>query len=77
MVAEAITRLALELGGVERVEIRCDPRNIRSIAVARRAGFRHLTTLERDTTTPSGAPRDTMVWERYFEDPDTPAVGGG
>lgn len=74
----ALTRLALGPGGVERVEIRCDPRNVRSIAVARRAGFRHLATLPGDTTTPSGAPRDTLVWERrYLEEPDGPAAGGG
>jgi len=71
----ALARLALGPGGVARVEIRCDPRNVRSIAVARRAGFRYLS---RDTTTPSGAPRDTMVWERrYFAEPDSPATGGG
>lgn len=74
----ALARLALGPGGVARVEIRCDPRNVRSIAVARRAGFRYLTTLPGDTTTPSGAPRDTMVWERrYFAEPDSPATGGG
>jgi len=75
---EALTRVALAHGGRTRVEIRCDPRNVRSIAVARRAGFRHLRTVEADASTPTGEPRDTMVWERrYFPDPATPAAAGG
>jgi RimJ/RimL family protein N-acetyltransferase len=74
----ALTEVALTQSGAARVEIRCDPRNVRSIAVARRAGFRHLTTLAGNTTTPSGEPRDTMVWERrYFPDPEIPATTGG
>ncbi len=81
-VVDALARAALEHGGVDRVEIRCDPRNLRSVAVARRAGFRHLRTLTGDTLTPAGEPRDTMLWERrrpsrHFPEPDGPAAGGG
>lgn len=59
-----------------------DPRNVRSVAVARRAGFRHVKTLVGDALSPSGAPRDTMVWVRsapgrHFAEPDGPAAGGG
>jgi putative hydrolase of the HAD superfamily len=75
LVTEAVTALAdavLETSGVARLEIRCDPRNEKSAAVARRAGFRHVTTLHGDTTA-TGEPRDTMVWERRRETPrDTP-----
>ena len=75
---EALARVALGTGAVTRVEIRCDPRNTRSIAVARRAGFRHLRTLVAHTTTPAGEPRDTMVWERcYLPEPETPPTEGG
>ncbi|HZW90612.1 MAG TPA: GNAT family N-acetyltransferase, partial [Myxococcaceae bacterium] len=76
---EAVRALTgIGLGQAARVEIRCDPRNARSIAVARRAGFRHLTTLVGSSTTPAGEPRDTMVWEcRYFPDPATPPTAGG
>ncbi len=81
-VVNALARAALEHGAVDRVEIRCDPRNVRSVAVARRAGFRHLRTLTGDALTPSGEPRDTMVWERrqpgrHFPEPEGPAAGGG
>jgi RimJ/RimL family protein N-acetyltransferase len=61
---DALTRLALRQPGVERVEIRCDPKNVASAAIPRRLGFTHVLTIENETTTPSGAPRDTMVWEK-------------
>jgi RimJ/RimL family protein N-acetyltransferase len=59
----ALTQAAFEDLGVQRVEIRCDPRNVRSAAVPRRLGYRHARTLENDSVTPDGRPRDTMVWE--------------
>jgi len=79
---EALTAAALQHGGVDHVEIRCDPRNVRSIAVARRAGFRHVRTLVGDALTPSGAPSETMVWARsepgrHLADPVGPAAAGG
>jgi RimJ/RimL family protein N-acetyltransferase len=61
--AAALTKVALALPNVERVEIRCDPRNEASAAIPKRLGFRHTATLENDTKTPSGEPRATMVWE--------------
>jgi len=63
----AVTETALALPGVERIEIRCDPRNTPSAGVPRRLGFRYVTTLEKNETTPTGAPRDTMVWEMTRE----------
>jgi RimJ/RimL family protein N-acetyltransferase len=67
LVTEAVSALAdavLAEGDVDRLEIRCDPRNARSAAVARRLGFRHVTTLVGVGRTPEGTPRDSMVWER-------------
>jgi RimJ/RimL family protein N-acetyltransferase len=61
--AAALSDLAFAMAGIERVEIRCDPRNVFSAAVPRKLGFVHTTTLEANTVTPTGEPRDTMVWE--------------
>jgi RimJ/RimL family protein N-acetyltransferase len=61
--AAALAQAALRVDGVERVEIRCDPRNTRSAAVPARLGFRFVETLIENTLTPTGEPRDTMVWE--------------
>lgn len=60
----ALTQVALEELGMSRVEIRCDPRNSASAAVAQRLGYRYVTTLKANTLTPTGEPRDTMVWEQ-------------
>jgi len=61
--AEALTRLALRQPGIDRVQIRCDPENHSSASVARRLGYRQLPTIPNATIKPSGAPRDSMVWE--------------
>ncbi|NOK22090.1 GNAT family N-acetyltransferase [Corallococcus carmarthensis] len=61
-IAGALTRVAFELEGVRRVEIHCDPRNVRSAAVARRLGFTHEATLRQRLVAPDGALRDTMIW---------------
>ena len=61
--AAAITRIIFTLPSMQRVQIRCDPNNLASAAVPRRLGYRHLETLLGDGMTPSGMPRDTMVWE--------------
>ena len=47
---------------VARFEIRCDPHNAPSAAVARRTGFTHVET--RITEVEGVGTRETMVWER-------------
>lgn len=61
--AAAMTRTGFEMPDVARMEIRCDPRNLDSAAVPKRLGYRHVQTLVNETVTPSGEPRDTMIWQ--------------
>lgn len=57
-----LTRLAFETPGANRVYLRCDARNLRSAAVARRCGFLHEGTLRNQSRDPSGCLCDTMIW---------------
>jgi len=61
--AVALIDVAFAMPGIERIEIQCDPRNVASAAVPRKLGFVHATTLQANTLTPTGEPRDTMVFE--------------
>ncbi len=66
-----VTRFAFETLNAERIEIRCDSRNDRSAAVARKAGYPLEATLRHNDTTADGsALRDTllfaMIREEYF-----------
>ena len=61
-VAAALTKVDFQIDAVLRVEIHCDPRNVRSAAVARKLGFVHEATLRRRTRDGQGALRDTMIW---------------
>lgn len=59
--AGLLTRTALELDGVTRVEIHCDEANSRSAAVPRKLGFR----LDRIEARPAETPGETdrrMIW---------------
>ena len=60
--AATLTAVAFEFATIGRVEIRCDPCNLRSAAIPRRLGYQHRATRLADARTPVGAPRDTMVW---------------
>jgi RimJ/RimL family protein N-acetyltransferase len=60
--AEALTGAAFGRPDIARVEIRCDPRNVASAGVPRRLGYRLVEILQGNAVTPTGAPRDTMVW---------------
>jgi RimJ/RimL family protein N-acetyltransferase len=72
--AAALTKVAFSLPMIDRVEIRCDPANVASAAIPRRLGFAYVTTLDKNAKTPTGEPRDTMVFamtrSRYFAPTD-------
>ncbi|HEV6966516.1 GNAT family protein [Roseateles sp.] len=66
-VSEAVrllTALAFGLLAARRVEIRCDPRNLKSRAVAERCGFELEGVLRNNALGVDGAPRDTAVYAR-------------
>ncbi len=63
-----IARFAFETLGARRVEIRCDVKNVRSAAVARRAGFTLEGTFHHDARDHFGALRDTYIFARVRPD---------
>jgi RimJ/RimL family protein N-acetyltransferase len=61
-----LTRIAFELHGVDRVEIRVDPENERSERVPQKLGFVHEALLRRRLPTKHGSgPRDVNVWTMF------------
>jgi RimJ/RimL family protein N-acetyltransferase len=63
-----ITRFAFDQLGAQRVEIRCDSRNQRSAAVARRAGYTLDGCLRHDDWAHNGTLRDTLVFSKIREE---------
>ncbi|MBN1179855.1 MAG: GNAT family N-acetyltransferase [Anaerolineae bacterium] len=73
--AGALTRVAFEVDGVRRVEIHCDPCNVRSAAVARRLGYVHEGTLRQRLPSGEGGYRDSMIWTLLADEyPRSPAA---
>jgi RimJ/RimL family protein N-acetyltransferase len=74
--ASALTKVAFEVDRVGRVEIHCDPENVRSAAVPRKLGFVHEATLPRRLPRADGTLRDTMIWTLFADAyPASPAAG--
>lgn len=63
----ALTKVAFEIMDVTRVEIHCDPANVRSAAVPEKLGFVHEATLRARMTQHDGSPRDTMIWSLFLD----------
>jgi RimJ/RimL family protein N-acetyltransferase len=59
----ALTRVAFELCGVDRVEIRVDPANSASVRVPRKLGYSEEATLRRRLGYPE--PRDVVVYSLF------------
>jgi RimJ/RimL family protein N-acetyltransferase len=71
----ALTKVAFEIEKVDRVEILCDPENIRSSTVPRKLGYDHEATLRQRTFTTDGRPRDTMIWSLFASEyPASPSA---
>jgi len=59
----ALTRVAFEVCGVDRVDIRVDPLNAASLAIPRKLGYREEATLRRRLPAPDdGVPRDVTIF---------------
>jgi RimJ/RimL family protein N-acetyltransferase len=68
-----LTSFALSVFGAERVMIRCDARNERSAAVARRLGFIQEGLLRNEGLPgPDGQLRDILMFARIPSDPPMP-----
>jgi RimJ/RimL family protein N-acetyltransferase len=61
--ARALTEAGLSAPGIERIEIQCDPENGGSRRVPEKLGYRLIATRPGDKESPTGEPRDTLVFE--------------
>jgi len=76
--AAALTRVAFELCGIERVDIRCEPDNVASRAIPRKLGYTEEATLRRRLHGPTGDPRrrDAVMYSMFAEElAGSPASG--
>jgi RimJ/RimL family protein N-acetyltransferase len=69
-----LVRVAFDELAANRLEIRCDPKNVRSLRVAERAGFVHEATLRRQARRNDGTLRDTCVLALQREDASADAT---
>jgi RimJ/RimL family protein N-acetyltransferase len=68
-VAGALTRVGIELGGADRIEIHVDVENEVSARVPRRLGYQEEGTLRRRLPTHDGSPlRDAVIFSMFPED---------
>jgi RimJ/RimL family protein N-acetyltransferase len=64
----AVTRVGFEIAGFDRIEIRCDPANVRSAAIPKRLGYVHEATLRGRLRNELDEPRDAMVFTMFADD---------
>jgi len=67
-VSAALTKIAFEIDGMDRVEIHCSPLNPASSAIPRKIGFVHEATLRRRGPVKNGTPVDSMIWSMHADD---------
>jgi RimJ/RimL family protein N-acetyltransferase len=72
--SSALVKVAFEIDSVNRVEIHCDPRNVRSAAIPRNLGFSHEATL-RQRRPFLEQWHDAMIWTLFAQEyPETPSA---
>ena len=67
-VSAALTKVAFEIDGMDRVEIHCSPLNLASASVPRKLGYVHEATLRRRGPIKDGEPVDSMIWSMHAAD---------
>ncbi|MBN2550138.1 MAG: GNAT family N-acetyltransferase [Anaerolineales bacterium] len=71
----ALTKVAFTLCSVRRVEIHCDPANVRSASVPRKLGYTHEATLRKRLSGPEGQLADEMIWSLFADQyPSSPSA---
>jgi RimJ/RimL family protein N-acetyltransferase len=72
-ISGALTKVAFEIENVNRVEIHCDPKNIRSAAIPKKLGYAYEATLRNRCQNIEGDLIDSMIWsilrEHYLNSP--------
>ncbi len=66
-ITAALTKAAFAVNKVDRVEIHCDPTNVRSAAIPRKLGFTQEAVLRRRATATDGSPRDVAIWTLFLD----------
>ncbi len=67
-VSAALTKVAFEIDHVNRLEIHCNPKNVRSASIPRKLGFIHEATLHNRVEDVNGGLRDAMIWTLFESD---------
>ena len=72
-ISAALTKVAFEIEHVNRVEIHCEPNNVRSVAIPKKLGYVYEATLRNRTENIEGELIDSMIWsivkEEYLKSP--------
>jgi len=67
-ISAALTKIAFEIEHVNRVEIHCEPNNIRSAAIPKKLGYVYEATLRNRCENIEGELIDSMIWSLLKDD---------
>ena len=72
-ISAALTKVAFEIEHINRVEIHCEPSNIKSSAIPKKLGYVYEATLRNRTENIKGELIDSMIWsivkDEYLKSP--------